>query len=135
LGNNSCSTNPSSSNVHCYHRISHSMALGMDWDGPVHRFGVVLSGLELGTIPLERLFGNFRSLDLGRCSFSVQLDIQITAENAVVAAQLSLGVSYSYRLLAGEKLVAISVRIPHLHERNSPRVVRVQFRKRCCIVE
>ena len=83
------------------------MALGMGWDGPVHRFGVVLSGLELGTIPLERLFGNFWPLDIGRCSFSIQLDIQITAENAVVAAQLSLGVSYSYRLLAGEKLVSI----------------------------
>jgi len=52
------------------------MALGMGWGDPVHRFGGVLSGLELGTIPLERLFGNFRPLGLARCSFSVQLDIQ-----------------------------------------------------------
>ena len=85
LGNNSRSANPSSSSVHCCHRISHSMASGMGWGDPVHRFGVVLSGLELGTIPLERWFGNFRPLGLDRCSFSVQLDIQSTAANAIVA--------------------------------------------------
>jgi hypothetical protein len=63
------------------------MALGMDWGDPVHRFGVVLSGLELETIPMERLFGNFRLLGLVRCSFSVQLDIQSTAANAIVGAK------------------------------------------------
>ena len=62
------------------------MALGMGWGEPVHYFGVVLSGLELGTIPLEHFFGNFRPLGLARCSFSVQLDIQRTAANTIVAA-------------------------------------------------
>ncbi len=62
------------------------MALGMGWGDPVHRFGVVLSSLGLGTIPLERLFGDFRPLGFARCSFSVQLDIQSAAANAIVAA-------------------------------------------------
>ncbi len=62
------------------------MALGMGWGDPVHRFVVVLSGLELGTIPLERLFGNFRALSLARCSFSVQLDIQSKVANTIIAA-------------------------------------------------
>ena len=62
------------------------MALGMGWGDPVHRFGVVLSGLELGTISLERLFGNFRPLGHARRSFSIQLDIQSTVANAIVAA-------------------------------------------------
>lgn len=62
------------------------MALGMGWGDPVHRLGVALSGHDVGTIPLERLFGNFRPLGLGRCSFSVQLDIQSTAANTIVAA-------------------------------------------------
>ena len=86
MGNNYSSANPSSSSIHCCHRIRHSMALGMGWGDPVHRFGVFLSGLELGTIPLERLFGNFRPLGLAMCSFSVQLDIQSTAANVIVAA-------------------------------------------------
>ena len=86
MGNNSCSANPSGSSIHCCHRISHSMALGMGWGNSVRRFGVVLSGLELGTIPLERLFANFWPLGLVRHSFSPQLDIQGTAENAIVAA-------------------------------------------------
>jgi len=60
------------------------MALGMGWGDPVHRFGIVLFGLELGTIPLERLFGNFRPLGLAGCTFSVQLDMQSTATNAIV---------------------------------------------------
>ena len=72
--------------MHCCHRISYSMALGMGWGDPVHRFGSVLCGLVFGTIPLERLFGNSRPLGLDRCSFSVQLDIQSTAANAIVAA-------------------------------------------------
>jgi len=55
----------------------------MGWGDFVHRFGGVLSGMELGTIPLERLFGNFRPLGLDRCSISVQLDIQSTAANAI----------------------------------------------------
>ncbi len=63
------------------------MALGMDWGNPIHRFGVVLSGLGLGTIPLERLSGNFRAFGLVKCSFSVQLDIQSTTANTIVAAQ------------------------------------------------
>ena len=86
MANNSCSADPSSSSIYCCHRISHSMALGMGWGDPVHRFVVVLSGLGLGTIPLERLFGNFRPLGLARCFFSVQLDIQSTAANAIIAA-------------------------------------------------
>ncbi len=59
----------------------------MGWGDTVHRFGSVLCGLVLGTIPLERLFGNFRPLGLDRCSFSAQLDIQSTAANAIVAAK------------------------------------------------
>ena len=62
------------------------MALGMGWGDSVHRFGVVLFSLELGTVPLERLFGNFWPPGLARCSFSVQLDIQSTVANAIVAA-------------------------------------------------
>jgi len=60
------------------------MALGMDWGDTIHRFGVVLPCLELGTIPLERIFGNFRPTRLARCSFFVQLDIQSTTANAIV---------------------------------------------------
>ena len=84
LGDNSCSTNPSSSSIHCFHRINHSVALGMGWCNPVHRFGVILSGLELGSIPLECLFGYFWPLGLGRCSFSDQLGVQERAENTIV---------------------------------------------------
>jgi hypothetical protein len=62
------------------------MALGIGWGDHVHSFGVFLSGLEFGTIPLERLFGNFRPLGLDGCSFSVQLDIQSTVAEAIVAA-------------------------------------------------
>ena len=84
MGSNSCSANPFSSSIYCCHRIMHSMALGMGWGDPVHRFGVVLSGLELGTIPLERSFDNFRPVGLAVCSFSVELDIQSTTANAIV---------------------------------------------------
>ena len=51
----------------------------------VHRSGVVLSGLESGTIAMECLSGNFGTPDGDRSSFSVQLDIQSRAANAVVA--------------------------------------------------
>ena len=57
----------------------------MGWSSPVHRFCIVLSGLELGTIPLERLFGNSRPLGLDRRAFSAQLDIQRTTANAIIA--------------------------------------------------
>ena len=59
------------------------MALGMGWGDSVYCFGVVLFGLELGTIPLERLFGNFRPLGIAGCSFYAQLDIQKTVANAI----------------------------------------------------
>jgi hypothetical protein len=62
------------------------MALGMDWGDPVHRSGVVLSGLDRGTIPLDCLFIGHRPPGLDECSFSVELDIQSTAANAIVAA-------------------------------------------------
>lgn len=86
LGNNSCPANPFSSSMHCCHRISHGMALGMGWGDPVCRFGVVLCGLGLGEVPLERLFGHFRPLGLAGCSLSIQLDIQSTAASVIVTA-------------------------------------------------
>jgi len=62
------------------------MAVGVGWSGSVQRFGSVLCGLDLGTLSLGHLLVHFRPLGLGRCSISVQLDIQSTAANAVVAA-------------------------------------------------
>ncbi len=79
VGNNSCTANPSSTSIYCCHRINHSIALEMGWSDPFHGFGVVLSCLELGTIPLENLIGNFQPFSFARCSFSVQLDIESTA--------------------------------------------------------
>ena len=51
------------------------MEVGVDWSDPVHRIGSVLCGLGLGTIPLERLCGDFWSFGFIRRSLFLQLDI------------------------------------------------------------
>ena len=85
-GNNSCRANSPSPNIHRCHRVSHCMAVGVGWGDPVHRFGSILCGLGLGTLSFGRLLIHFRPLGLVSCSFSVQLDIQSTVANAIIAA-------------------------------------------------
>ena len=60
--------------------------MGVGWSSPVRCIGSGLCGLDVGTLSFSHLFIHLRSLGLGRCSFSVQLDIQSTPANAVVAA-------------------------------------------------
>jgi methyltransferase (TIGR00027 family) len=59
------------------------MALGMDWGGSVFIFIKALSVYELGTGPLERLFGNLRPSGSAGWSFSAQLDLQKGAANEI----------------------------------------------------
>ena len=87
MGDNSCPSNPPNPNIHSCHYISNRMAVGVGWSDPVQHFGSDLCGLGLGTIPLERLCVDFWSFGLGRCSFSVQLDIQSTTTNMIITAQ------------------------------------------------
>jgi hypothetical protein len=48
LGNSSCSVYPSSSGIHRYHRIDHSVALGMGRRDSLLHFGVILFDHDSG---------------------------------------------------------------------------------------
>ena len=61
------------------------MAVGVGWGDPVHRCGIFLSGVKR-----RRELGNFRATVSYRYPFSIQLDIQGTAEYAIAAAQHSV---------------------------------------------
>ena len=62
------------------YRVSHCMAVGVGWGDPVHRIGIVFSGVKR-----RRELDNFRAAASYRWSFPVQLDIQSAAENGLGA--------------------------------------------------
>jgi hypothetical protein len=51
------------------------MAVGVDWGNLIYRPGGVLSSIVVGKIPLDRLFGNIRTIISGWRSFSDQLGV------------------------------------------------------------
>ena len=86
MANDRRPANPPHPNIHRGNRFTHWMAMGVDWISPVRRIGIVLCRLDVGALPFSQLFIHLRSLGFGKCSFPIQLDIQSTAANAVVAA-------------------------------------------------
>jgi len=85
LADDRCSATPPRANIHRGYRLTHWVAMGVGWSSPVRCIGSVLCSLDVGTLSFSHLFVHLRSLGLGRCSFPVQLDIQSTAANAIVA--------------------------------------------------